>query len=171
MVQTHQQAAFAGEAFDVAAAVQLPVQKPDGAFGVEPSVSTSPGSSWPPSKARRVLWAAGSAAIQQHGLMVRARSFPGNRDDAHTLAAQIDRIEQIDCTTTLLQDVGVKPTTDIVDLDCRSADNDLAPVEVIQRGKLNFLEAKQKRWLRQRQTTEPLIGQIKIWPPHGPMPA
>ena len=43
VVQARQQPAFAGEAFDAAAAVQLPVQLPvqklDGALGVEPSVA------------------------------------------------------------------------------------------------------------------------------------
>lgn len=86
-----------------------------------------------------VLEKVGSAVTQQHGLMVRARSFPGNKYDGCTLAAQI---EQIDQTTTLLQDVGVKPTTAIVDLNCRSADNNLAPVAVIYRGKLKFQNSK-----------------------------
>lgn len=58
----------------------------------------------------------------QQGLMVGARSFPGNPYDGHTLAAQIEQ------TNTLLQDIGVKPTTAIVDLGYRGVDNWLAPV-------------------------------------------
>jgi IS5 family transposase len=42
--------------------------------------------------------------------MVGARSFPGNPYDGHTLAAQLEQ------TTTLLQDIGVKPSTAVVDL-------------------------------------------------------
>jgi IS5 family transposase len=47
------------------------------------------------------------AVTHQRGLMVGARSFPGNPYDAHTLAAQIEQ------TNTLLQDIGVKQTTQV----------------------------------------------------------
>ena len=95
------------------------------------------------------------AVTHQHGLMVGARSFPGNPYDGHTLAAQIEQ------TNTLLQDIGVKPTTAIVDLGYRGVDKDLAPVEVIHRGKSKSLTPKQKTWLRRRQAIEPLIGHTK----------
>lgn len=58
-----------------------------------------------------------------------ARALPGNPYDGHTLA------EQLEQTTTLLQDLGVKPTTAIVDLGYRGADADIAPVQLIHRGK------------------------------------
>jgi IS5 family transposase len=48
--------------------------------------------------------------------MVGARSFPGNPYDGHTLA------EQLEQTNNLLQDIGVKPTTAIVDLGYRGVD-------------------------------------------------
>lgn len=95
------------------------------------------------------------AVTHQHGLMVGARSFPGNPYDGHTLAAQIEQ------TNTLLQDIGVKPTTAIVDLGYRGVDKDLAPVEVIHRGKFKSLTPKQKTWLKRRQAIEPLIGHTK----------
>jgi hypothetical protein len=41
------------------------------------------------------------AVTHRQGLMVGARSFPGNPYDGHTLAAQLEQ------TTTLLQDIGV----------------------------------------------------------------
>jgi len=91
----------------------------------------------------------------QHGLMVGARSFPGNPYDGHTLAAQIEQ------TTTLLQDIGVKPTTAIVDLGYRGVDKDVAPVEVIHRGKFKSLTPEQRTWLKRRQAIEPLIGHTK----------
>jgi len=95
------------------------------------------------------------AVTHQHGLMVGARSFPGNPYDGHTLAAQIEQ------TNNLLQDIGVKPTTAIVDLGYRGVDKDLAPVEVIHRGKFKSLSPKQKIWLKRRQAIEPLIGHTK----------
>lgn len=94
--------------------------------------------------------------------MVGTRSFPGNPYDGHTLAAQIEQIEQIEQTTNLLQDLGVKPTTAIVDLGYRGVDKELAPVEVIHRGKYKSLTPKQKTWLKRRQAIEPLIGHTKV---------
>ena len=91
----------------------------------------------------------------QHGLMVGARSFPGNPYDGHTLAAQIEQ------TNNLLQDIGVKPTTAIVDLGYRGVDKEVAPVEVIHRGKFKSLTPKQQTWLKRRQAIEPLIGHTK----------
>ncbi len=57
----------------------------------------------------------------------RARSFPGNPNDGHTLA------EQIEQTTALLQDLGVKPTTAIIDLGFRGKEASEAPVELIRK--------------------------------------
>ncbi len=56
------------------------------------------------------------AVTRKSGLIVGARSFPGNPYDGHTLAS---RIEQ---TNVLLQVIGVKPTTAIVDFDYRGVD-------------------------------------------------
>lgn len=95
------------------------------------------------------------AVTHRHGLMVGARSFPGNPYDGHTLAAQLEQ------TTTLLQDIGAKPATAIVDLGYRGVDADVAPVQVIHRGKAKTLSAQQKAWLRRRQAVEPAIGHAK----------
>ena len=95
------------------------------------------------------------AVTHENGLMVGARSFPGNPYDGHTLAAQIEQ------TNTLLQDIGVKPTTAIVDLGYRGVDKELAPLEVIHRGKFKSLTPKQRTWLKRRQAIEPLIGHAK----------
>ena len=97
----------------------------------------------------------GIASTLQGNLIVGARAFHGNPYDGHTLAAQLEQ------TTTLLQDIGVKPTTAIVDLGYRGVDKDLAPVEVIHRGKFKSLTPKQRTWLRRRQAIEPLIGHTK----------
>ena len=95
------------------------------------------------------------AVTHQHGLMVGARSFPGNPYDGHTLA------EQLEQTNTLLQDIGVKPTTAIVDLGLRGVDEACAPVQIIHRGKFKSLDAQQRRWLKRRQAIEPAIGHAK----------
>lgn len=90
-----------------------------------------------------------------HGLMVGARSFPGNPYDGHTLA------EQLEQTTTLLQDIGVKPATAVVDLGFRGVDEAVAPVQLIHRGKFKSLDEQQRRWLKRRQAIEPAIGHAK----------
>ena len=95
------------------------------------------------------------AVTHKLGLMVGARSFPGNPYDGHTLA------EQLEQTHTLLQDIGVKPTTAVVDLGFRGVDQACAPVQLIHRGKFKSLDAQQRRWLKRRQAIEPAIGHAK----------
>jgi IS5 family transposase len=95
------------------------------------------------------------AVTHRHGLMVGARSFPGNPYDGHTLA------EQLEQTNTLLQDIGVKPTTAVVDLGFRGVDEACAPVQIIHRGKFKSLDAQQRKWLKRRQAIEPAIGHTK----------
>ena len=95
------------------------------------------------------------AVTHKHGLMVGARTFPGNPYDGHTLA------EQLEQTNTLLQDLGVKPTTAVVDLGFRGVDEACAPVQIIHRGKYKSLDAQQRRWLKRRQAIEPAIGHTK----------
>ena len=95
------------------------------------------------------------AVTHKQGLMVGAKSFPGNPYDGHTLAHQLDQ------TNELLKDVGVKPTTAIVDLGFRGIDQEVAPVQVIHRGKYKTLTALQRRWLKRRQAIEPMIGHTK----------
>jgi IS5 family transposase len=95
------------------------------------------------------------AVTHGQGLIVGARTFPGNPYDGHTLAAQLEQ------TSTLLQDLDVKPTTAIVDLGYRGVDADIAPIELVHRGKSKRLTDKQRRWLKRRQAVEPVIGHVK----------
>lgn len=92
-----------------------------------------------------------------HGLMVGARTFPGNPYDGHILDAQLEQ------TNILLQDVGVKPKTAVVDLGFRgkSVEYHNPGIEIIHRGKFKHLTLEQKRWLRRRQAVEPAIGHLK----------
>ncbi|MFN9999870.1 MAG: transposase, partial [bacterium] len=71
------------------------------------------------------------------------------------LAAQIEQ------TTTLLESIGTKPTTAVVDLGYRGVDDDVPTVNVIHRGKAKRLTARQKTWLKRRQAVEPTIGHLK----------
>lgn len=93
------------------------------------------------------------AVTARHGLMVGARSFPGNPYDGHTLA------EQLEQTTILLQNLGVKPHTAIVDLGYRGVEVD--NVQIVHRGKARRLTDEQRRWLKRRQAVEPAIGHAK----------
>ena len=95
------------------------------------------------------------AVTHKQGLMVGARSLPGNPYDGHSLA------EQIEQTTTLLQDIGVKPKTAVVDLGYRGLQANEAGVELIHRGKYKSLTALQRKWLKRRQAIEPAIGHTK----------
>src|SRR5450631_1305525 len=95
------------------------------------------------------------AVTHKSGLMVGARSFPGNPYDGHVLAVQLEQ------TTNLLQDLGRSPTQVIVDLGFRGVDADNPGIEIIHRGRYKSLTLQQKRWLKRRQAIEPMIGHTK----------
>jgi IS5 family transposase len=95
------------------------------------------------------------AVTHKSGLMVGARTFPGNPYDGHILAAQLEQ------TGVLLEDVGRTPKEIVVDLGYRGVDLDNPDVEIIHRGKYKSLTAQQRRWLKRRQAVEPAIGHLK----------
>ena len=97
------------------------------------------------------------AVTYAQGLMVGARTFPGNPYDGHILDAQLEQ------TNILLEDVGVKPKTAIVDLGFRGkiVEYHNPDIEIIHRGKFKHLTQEQRRWLRRRQAVEPAIGHLK----------
>lgn len=95
------------------------------------------------------------AVTHRSGLMVGARTFPGNPYDGHVLAAQLEQ------TRILLEDVGRRPKEVVVDLGFRGVDRDNPDVEIIHRGKFKSLSARQRRWLKRRQAIEPAIGHLK----------
>lgn len=96
------------------------------------------------------------AVTHKQGLMVGARSFPGNPYDGHVLSAQLEQ------TTNLLQDLGRAPKQAIVDLGYRGVDADNPGVQIIHRGKYKSLSEQEKKLLRRRQAIEPLIGHTKV---------
>ena len=89
------------------------------------------------------------------GLVVGARSFPGNPYDGHILAAQMEQ------THLLLEDTGKSPRQVFVDLGYRGVDRDNPSVEIIHRGKYRSLTRQQRRCLRRRPAVEPTIGHLK----------
>lgn len=94
------------------------------------------------------------AVAHNKGLILGARSFPGNPYDGHTLAGQIEQ------TTLLLHDIGVRPTTAVVDLGYRGVDH-LVRVNVVHRGRYKTMTDQHRRWLKRRQAIEPTIGRTK----------
>jgi IS5 family transposase len=95
------------------------------------------------------------AVTHKNGLMVGARTFPGNPYDGHVLNQQLEQ------TTILLEDTGKAPKEVIVDLGYRGVDKDNPGVQIIHRGKYKSLTRQQRRWLRRRQAIEPAIGHLK----------
>jgi IS5 family transposase len=91
----------------------------------------------------------------QTGLMVGARSFPGNPYDGHILSAVLEQ------ATNLLQDVAVKIKVVVADLGFRGVDADNPDKAIIHRGKFKSLSPQQRAWLRRRQAVEPAIGHLK----------
>ena len=91
----------------------------------------------------------------KHGLMLGARSFPGNPYDGHVLSAVIEQ------ASILMQDLGIKIKHVVADLGFRGVDADNPSQQIIHRGKFNSLSAQEKRWLKRRQAVEPAIGHLK----------
>jgi IS5 family transposase len=98
---------------------------------------------------------AGFAVTHKKGLIVGARTFPGNPFDGHTLA------EQLEQTRILIEEHGTSPKQVYVDLGYRGVDHANPDVEIIHRGKYkSMLKADRKR-LKRRQAIEPTIGHLK----------
>ena len=81
-----------------------------------------------------------SAVVVAHksGLMLGARTFPGNPYDGHALNAILTQ------ATNLTQDVGVTLKQIVVDLGFRGVDADNPDKQIIHRGKFKSLSAQQK---------------------------
>ena len=92
----------------------------------------------------------GIAVTARKGLVVGARSFPGNPYDDDTLAEQLEQVKIVS---------GQKPKTAIVDLGYRG--RELDHVQVLHRGKPKTLTRRQWAWVKRRQAVEPVIGHLK----------
>ncbi len=96
------------------------------------------------------------AVTHRQGLIVGARTFPGNPYDGHILAAQLEQ------TSILLEDVGRTPKQVVVDLGYRGVDAENPRVAIIHRGRFKSMTNQQRRWLKRRQAIEPAIGHLKM---------
>jgi len=95
------------------------------------------------------------AVTHKSGLIVGARTFPGNPYDGHVLSAQLEQ------TRILLEDIGRKPKQVFVDLGYRGVDADNPDIEILHRGKYKSMDKQRRRWLKRRQAVEPAIGHLK----------
>ena len=95
------------------------------------------------------------AVTHRSGLIVGARTFPGNPYDGHVLGQQLEQ------TTILLEDVGVVPEEVFVDLGYRGVDADNPGVRIVHRGRMKTLDDEDRQRLKRRQAIEPVIGHLK----------
>ena len=98
-----------------------------------------------------------TAVVVTHedGLMLGARTFPGNPYDGHILSAILEQARNI------TQDVSVVFKQVVADLGFRGVDADNPGVQIIHRGRIKTMSPQQKAWLRRRQAVEPAIGHLK----------
>jgi len=96
------------------------------------------------------------AVTHRSGLVVGARTFPGNPYDGHVLAQQLEQ------TAILLEDVRARPKQVVADLGYRGVDRDNPEVQILHRGWYRSMSLPQRRWLRRRQAIEPAIGHMKL---------
>jgi transposase, IS5 family len=92
----------------------------------------------------------------QQGLMLSARTFPGNPYDGRILSAVLEQ------AANLTQDVGCTFKHVVADLGFRgtAVDGDNPRVQIIHRGRYKSLSEQERRWLK-RQAVEPAIGHLK----------
>lgn len=91
----------------------------------------------------------------QHGLMLGARTFPGNPYDGHILSAVLEQ------ASNLTQDLSITISQVVADLGFRGVDADNPGKHIIHRGRYKTMTPQQKAWLRRRQAVEPAIGHLK----------
>lgn len=91
----------------------------------------------------------------KHGLMLGARTFPGNPYDGHILSAALEQV------ANLTQNVSVQLKHVVADLGFRGVDADNPGKHIIHRGKFKSLSRQHRGWLRRRQAVEPAIGHLK----------
>lgn len=100
-----------------------------------------------------------NAVVVTHkqGLMLGARTFPGNPYDGHILSAVLEQ------AANPTQDIGVPVKQVIADLGFRGpeVDADNPGVQIIHRGRFKGLSQQERRWLKRRQAVEPAIGHLK----------
>lgn len=95
----------------------------------------------------------GIAVTATQGLIVDARSVPGNPCDGDTLTKQIEH------THPLMQDAGTRPKVAITDLDYRG--REVEGVRFLPRGKAKSPPRRQGCRIKRRQSVEPVIAHLE----------
>ena len=95
------------------------------------------------------------AVTAKQGLVIGARTFPGNPYDGHTLE------EQLQQTTILLQDIpsAPRPKRALVDKGYRGVT--IPGVEILHPGKMRSMTPVQRKMMKRRSAVEPVIGHLK----------
>ncbi len=91
----------------------------------------------------------------QQGLMLGARTFPGNPYDGHILHAALEQ------ATILMQDWAVAIQHVVADLGPQRVEADNPHQHILHRGKLKSLSLQHRGWLRRRSAVGPAIGHLK----------
>lgn len=97
----------------------------------------------------------GLVVTHKRGLVVGARTFPGNPYDGHLLASQLEQVN------TLLEDHRTQARQVVADLGFRGVDAHNPGIEILHRGWHKTMTTKQRRWLRRRPAIRPIIGHCK----------
>ena len=95
------------------------------------------------------------AVTARQGLVVGARTFPGNPYDGHTLE------EQLQQTTILLQDIPSAPRLKRALVDKGYRGVTIPGVEILHPGKLRSMTPRQRQMMKRRSAVEPVIGHLK----------
>jgi IS5 family transposase len=95
------------------------------------------------------------AITHKQGLILGARTFPGNPYDGHTLAAQLEQ------TRIFLEKFGAELKEVFVDLGYRGVDHQNPGVTIHHLGNHRSMTQEQRRLLKRRQSIEPVFGQPK----------
>ena len=97
----------------------------------------------------------GFVTTHKKGLIIGARTFPGNPYDGHTLAEQLEQAHIL----TEEHNTAIKQV--YVDLGYRGVDHANPNVQIIHRGKYKSMSKADRKRLKRRQAIEPTIGHLK----------
>ena len=97
----------------------------------------------------------------KHGLMMGARTFPGNPYDGHIPSAVLEQ------ATNLTQDVGLKIKPIVVDLRFRGVDAANPDKEIIHRGKFKSLSKQQKALAQAQNSGRASHWALEVRPSYG----
>ncbi|TBR36438.1 IS5/IS1182 family transposase, partial [Marinomonas agarivorans] len=90
------------------------------------------------------------AVTAKEAFIVGARSYPGNPYDGHTLQDQLQQVATL---------TDQKPDTCFVDRGYKGSG--VEDITILIAGQKRGVPKKEKRWMRRRNSVEPIIGHLK----------